>query len=292
MWPTWRNKHLDNAKNEKSNPAYTELASISSQTQASTETSINTESTASSSSVPSINRHIWIRGTLEGMLSCQPAINRYPTHCCCANSHNDRHGYCLACMSPHCHIFDFAARCEDTSMSNRNPQALCGHCAAPVTVVGGPGADAQHESYPVRSEPAEAEAEEQEPVRPPQTWCQCFRASIQFWFVKGTRETWGDFAWTRFWAFILLLSVTAPIWVTVLILLLQKEKKDGDWCGCILGASAQNYDPNTESMAKDCYPMMNGSIVLDSNCYWSNGVTFCLAAQAWPYPLTRECATL
>jgi hypothetical protein len=278
----WRDKPADNAK-EKSNPAYIELAP--SQTQAT-----EIESTAlSSSSSDSIK--IWIRGTLESKNSCNRLeLNSYPTHCCDANTHTDRMGFCLACMAQHCKTFDFAARCEDISMSNRNPQALCGHCTTPCTFVGGPGAGVQHEPV-VASESSESADEEQ--PRPPRTWGQCCCQSILFWFMRDEGKTWGDFCWTRSCTLILIVSITAPIWVTVLIILLKTDPKDGGWCGCILGASAQNYDANAEASAKDCYPMMNGSIVLNSNCYWSNGATFRQAAQAWPLlALTNECDNL
>ncbi len=102
-----------------------------------------------------------------------------------------------------------------------------------------------------------------------------------------------DCIWNRFPVTLVCLTITSPIWVTVLMLVVvKKEDKDGDWCGCILGPSAQTYNSNAEADAADCQPMLNGSIVLDPNCYWRDGVTFCQAAQAWPYPLSRPCEVL
>jgi len=287
MWPTiWRGNPTENAK-EKSNPAY-ELAP-SSQTQAT-----ETESTALSCTPSTSAINIWIRGTLESKYTCIKEENKYPTHCCQANTHTDRMGFCLACMAEHCKIFDFAARCVDISMRNRNPQALCGHCTMPCTIVGGPGANAQHELKKDEEEgPQEAsESAEEVPPRPPRTWGQCCCELILFWFMRDQDQTWGDFCWTRSCTLLLLFSCTVPIWVVLLIIFLKVDPKDGEWCGCILGASAQNYDANAQANAKDCYPMMNGSIVLNPNCYWSNGATFCQAAQAWPYALTKECDKL
>jgi hypothetical protein len=135
--------------------------------------------------------------------------------------------------------------------------------------------------------------EENETPLPPRTWGECIFNMFYDFCIRSPNESCATCIYNRCLGTFLCLSMTAPIWVMVLIFTLPKrQNKDGEWCGCILGPSAQTYNSNAQTDAKDCQPMLNGSIVLDPNFFWRNDATFCQAAQAWPYPITRPCPEL
>jgi hypothetical protein len=163
--------------------------------------------------------------------------------------------------------------------------------------------DAAHtgaETAAAAAAPAEATASdpdvEYETYIPPprrMTWCEWIFDLAWYHCIRRPDESRTQCIWMRIAITLSCLAITGPIWVTTLILVfLKKEDKDGDWCGCILGPSAQTYDSEKQNDAADCLPMLNGSIVLNPNCYWRNDVTFCQAAQAWPYPISRPCQEL
>jgi hypothetical protein len=121
------------------------------------------------------------------------------------------------------------------------------------------------------------------------TWCEWIFDLAWYSCIIRPDESRTRFLRNRMIAAFFCLIITIPIWTP---LIPAGKDEDGDWCGCILGPSAQTYDSNAESNAADCLPMLNGSIVLNPNCYWRNDATFCQAAQAWPYPISRPCQEL
>jgi hypothetical protein len=156
-----------------------------------------------------------------------------------------------------------------------NTVAVAVGVAAPASAL--PEADVEYETMPPR----------------PLTRCEKIFNCIWYFFIRTPNESYLDCVYYRIVYTVMCAIFTVPIWVPVLVSLLPKRNDDdGDWCGCILGPSAQTYNSNAETDAADCQPMLNGSIVLDPNCYWRDGATFCQAAQAWPYPITRPCQEL
>ncbi len=151
--------------------------------------------------------------------------------------------------------------------------------ATPSAEASAPDSDVEYETYIPR------------PRR--MTWCEWIFDLTWYCFIRRPNESYPGCFSSRIVITLVCLAMTVPIWLSVLLVLLPASKdEDGDWCGCILGPSAQTYNSNTETDAADCLPMLNGSIVLNPNCYWRNDATFCQAAQAWPYPITRPCQEL